>query len=92
MTAVAVITPSLVRRYVTTGQIYATGRRRYVRILRVTTDPPSVTVRRCTADGLPLAGRHRTGPLAGTAHEPFTIYLTWRGGRWLLPTAYTLEA
>lgn len=85
------LTPALVRRYVAAGQIYAAGPRRFVRILRVWTDPPSVTARRCTRDGEPITGRHRSGPLAGSKHHPFTIYLTWRDGRWCLPAAYTHE-
>lgn len=85
------VTPALVRRHVEVGMVFGAGRRRYVRVLRVYVNPPSVTVRRCTADGTTLTGKHRSGPLAGTAHEPFTVYLTWRAGRWLMPAAYRQE-
>jgi len=85
------LTPALVRRHVEAGQIYASGSRRWVRILRVHVDPPHVTARRCSRRGELYTTRYKTGPLAGCKPEAFTIYLTWRDGGWRMPTAYVQE-
>ena len=77
--AVPVITPVLVRRHVRAGQIYRSGVRRYVRILRVCVDPPSVTVRGVTRSGNSVRGERSI---------PWTTYLTWRDGAWCLPAGY----
>jgi hypothetical protein len=93
---VTALTPALVHRHVETGQIYSTGKRRYIRIIRidrrVNIDPPSVQAHRCTVAGELLSGRHKSGPLAGSPFHEFTVALTWRDGAWRMPAGYALEA
>lgn len=84
----ATLTPALVRATVRAGQVYRSGPRRYVRVLRVTVDPPHVLVAGCTRAGARVRGPRRV---------PWTVYLTWRhagldedaqGGGWQMPTGY----
>lgn len=77
--SVQVITPLLVRRTIRAGQIYRSGPRRWVRVLRVCCDPPSVTVCGVTRHG---------GKVRGARSQPWISYLTWRDGAWCMPLGY----
>lgn len=79
MSVALVLTPALVKRGVRAGQVYRSGPRRWIRILRVCVDPPSVTVAGVTRNG---------GRVRGARAVPWTTYLTWRDGAWCMPSGY----
>lgn len=76
------LTPPLVRRHLRAGQVYRSGPRRWVRVLRILPLVPCVEVRPATRAGGRVRGERRDLRI--------TVYPTWSDGRWTMPRGYEL--